>query len=56
MTLLLSQVWMVMCNFGMLLLQEGDVAADFSLMGMIRKMGWLAILVNIILLLMSSGI
>ena len=53
MTLLLSQVWMIVCNFGLLLLQEQDVAIDFSLMGMIRKMGWLAIVVNVILLLMS---
>jgi biopolymer transport protein ExbB/biopolymer transport protein TolQ len=54
MTLLLSQVWMMANSFVLLLLQEqGDVATDFTLMGMIRKMGWLAIAVNIILLIMS---
>lgn len=54
MTLLLSHIWMLAWNFGLVLLQEGgDMASDFSLMGMIRKMGWLAILVNIILLIMS---
>jgi biopolymer transport protein ExbB/biopolymer transport protein TolQ len=55
MTLLLSHIWMLACNFGLILLQEGgeNMAADFTLMGMIRKMGWLAILVNIILLIMS---
>lgn len=52
MTFLLSQVWMMASSFGMLLLEE-NMAADFSLMGMIRKMGWLAIVVNIILLIMS---
>lgn len=54
MTLLLSHIWMLAWNFGLVLLQEqGDMATDFSLMGMIRKMGWLAIVVNIILLIMS---
>lgn len=52
MTFLLSQVWMMASSFGMLLLED-NMAADFSLMGMIRKMGWLAIVVNIILLIMS---
>lgn len=54
MTLLLGQVWMMANSFVLLLLQEqGDMATDFTLMGMIRKMGWLAITVNIILLIMS---
>ena len=44
MTFLLSQIWMMAGSFGMFLLQE-SAAADFSLMGMIRKMGWLAIVV-----------
>lgn len=52
MTFLLSQIWMMAGSFGMLLLED-NMAADFSLMGMIRKMGWLAIVVNIILLIMS---
>ena len=52
MTFLLSQVWMMASSFGMLLLED-NMAADFSLMGMLRKMGWLAIVVNIILLIMS---
>lgn len=54
MTLLLSQVWMMANSFVLLLLQEeSNAATDFTLMGMIRKMGWLAIVVNIILLIMS---
>ncbi|MFN7929085.1 MAG: MotA/TolQ/ExbB proton channel family protein [Blastocatellia bacterium] len=54
MTLLLSHIWMLACNFGLVLLQEGQSAAtDFSLMGMLRKMGWIAWCVVIILLIMS---
>ncbi len=52
MTFLLSQIWMMAGSFGLLLLED-NMAADFSLMGMLRKMGWLAIVVNIILLIMS---
>ncbi len=52
MTLLLSHIWMLACNFGLVLLQEGE-AVDFSLMGMLRKMGWIAWAVVIILLIMS---
>lgn len=55
MTLLLSHIWMLACNFGLILLQEGGQgeAVDFSLMGMLRKMGWIAWCVVIILLIMS---
>jgi biopolymer transport protein ExbB/TolQ len=54
MTLLLSHIWMLACNFGLILLQEGQgEAVDFSLMGMLRKMGWIAWCVVIILLIMS---
>jgi len=54
MTLLLSHIWMLACNFGLVLLQEGQgEAVDFSLMGMLRKMGWVAWCVVIILLIMS---
>lgn len=54
MTLLLSHIWMLACNFGLVLLQEaGGEAVDFSLMGMLRKMGWVAWCVVIILLIMS---
>lgn len=54
MTLLLSHIWMLACNFGLILLQEGQgEAVDFSLMGMLRKMGWVAWCVVIILLIMS---
>ena len=55
MTLLLSHIWMLACNFGLILLQEGGQgeAVDFSLMGMLRKMGWVAWCVVIILLIMS---
>lgn len=54
MTLLLSHIWMLACNFGLVLLQEGgSEAVDFSLMGMLRKMGWIAWGVVIILLIMS---
>jgi biopolymer transport protein ExbB/biopolymer transport protein TolQ len=45
---------MLACNFGLILLQEGQgEAVDFSLMGMLRKMGWIAWAVVIILLIMS---
>ncbi|HEX4949393.1 MAG TPA: MotA/TolQ/ExbB proton channel family protein [Blastocatellia bacterium] len=45
---------MLACNFGLVLLQEGgSEAVDFSLMGMLRKMGWIAWGVVIILLIMS---
>lgn len=54
MTLLLSHIWMLACNFGLILLQEAQgEAVDFSLMGMLRKMGWIAWCVVIILLIMS---
>lgn len=54
MTLLLSHIWMLACNFSLVLLQESQSAAtDFSLMGMLRKMGWIAWCVVIILLIMS---
>jgi biopolymer transport protein ExbB/biopolymer transport protein TolQ len=51
---LLSQIWLAAGQLGLVLLQgSGDVAADFSLMGMIRHMGPTAIAVNILLLIMS---
>lgn len=54
MTLLLSHIWMLATNFGLVLLQEpSSEAVDFSLMGMLRKMGWIAWGVVIILLIMS---
>lgn len=54
MTILLGHVWMIACNLGMILLQEGQAeAVDFSLMGMLRKMGWIAWLVVITLFIMS---
>ncbi len=54
MTLLLSHIWMLACNFGLVLLQEpSSEAVDFSMMGMLRKMGWIAWCVVIILLIMS---
>jgi biopolymer transport protein ExbB/TolQ len=53
---LLCHLWLVATQFGTILLQEGgggDIATDFTIMGMIRKMGWVAIAVNILLLIMS---
>lgn len=52
--ILLSQIWLAVGQLGLILLQgSGDVAADFTLMGMIRHMGATAIAVNILLLIMS---
>lgn len=53
--ILLSQIWLALSQFGLILFQEGagEAATDFTLMGMIRKMGAVAIAVNIILLFMS---
>lgn len=54
--ILLSQIWLFVVQFGLVLFQEGgadNLATDFTLMGMIRKMGWVAIAVNIVLLFMS---
>lgn len=53
--MLLSQVWLAAIQFGLILFQQGgeSMATDFTIMGMVRKMGWVAIVVNIILLFMS---
>ncbi|MFN7948592.1 MAG: MotA/TolQ/ExbB proton channel family protein [Blastocatellia bacterium] len=53
--MLLSQIWIAVIQFGLILFQEGgeSMATDFTIMGMVRKMGWVAIVVNIILLFMS---
>lgn len=53
--MLLSQIWLAAIQFGLILFQEGgeSMATDFTIMGMVRKMGWVAIVVNIILLFMS---
>jgi biopolymer transport protein ExbB/TolQ len=53
---LLYHAWSLATQFGLFLLQEGgggDIATDFTIMGMIRKMGWVAIAVNVLLLIMS---
>ncbi len=52
--ILLNQVWLAAAHFGLILWQEGGEAAiDFTLMGMVRNMGWVAISVVIVLLFMS---
>lgn len=51
--ILLSQIWFGACQLGMMMLQGGEGAVDFTLMGMIRKMGPTAIAVVVILLIMS---
>lgn len=53
--MLLSQVWLAAIQFGLILFEQGgeSMATDFTIMGMVRKMGWVAIVVNIILLFMS---
>lgn len=55
MMILLSQIWFGAIHFGTMILQaEGNQAAlDFTLMGMIRKMGATALAVVVILLIMS---
>jgi biopolymer transport protein ExbB/biopolymer transport protein TolQ len=52
--ILLSQIWIAMNSFGLILLQEaGKDTADFSMMGMLRNMGAVAWGVVIILAIMS---
>ena len=52
--ILLSQIWLAVTPFALALLAEGGEAAfDFSLMGMLRNMGKVAIAVVIVLLIMS---
>ncbi len=52
--ILLSQLWLAAAHFGLILWQEGgEAAVDFTLMGMVRHMGWVAISVVIVLLFMS---
>ncbi len=54
MTILLSQIWLAVNSFALVLSEGGDAqAVDFSIMGMIRAMGPVPIAVNIILLIMS---
>jgi len=54
MTILLSQIWLVVTSFALALAEGGEAQAfDFSLMGMLRSMGWVALAVVIILLIMS---
>ncbi len=53
---LLAQIWIAFNQFAMILLQEKEAAnasADFSLLGMYRKMGWTAKGVVFTLLIMS---
>jgi biopolymer transport protein ExbB/TolQ len=55
--ILLSEIWLAASQLALVLLQEaaesGNIAADFTIMGMIRHMGWTARGVNVILLFMS---
>jgi biopolymer transport protein ExbB/biopolymer transport protein TolQ len=54
MIILLSQIWLAVMPFGLALAEGTDAEAfDFSLMGMLRNMGKVAIGVVIILLIMS---
>jgi biopolymer transport protein ExbB/biopolymer transport protein TolQ len=54
MTILLSQIWLAVNSFALVLAEGGEAqAVDFSIMGMIRAMGPVPIAVNIILLIMS---
>ncbi len=54
MTILLSQIWLAVNSFALILAEGGEAqAVDFSIMGMIRAMGPVPIAVNIILLIMS---
>jgi len=52
--ILLSQIWLAVVPFAFALAEGGDAQAfDFSLMGMIRNMGKVALVVVLILLIMS---
>jgi biopolymer transport protein ExbB/TolQ len=52
--ILLSQIWLAVAPFALALLAEGESQAlDFSLMGMIRNLGGVALAVVIVLLIMS---
>jgi biopolymer transport protein ExbB/TolQ len=52
--ILLSQIWLAVAPFAMMLLAEGEGQAfDFSLMGMLRNMGKVALAVVVVLLIMS---
>jgi len=54
MTILLSQIWLAVNSFALVLAEGGEASAvDFTIMGMIRAMGPIPIAVNIILLIMS---
>lgn len=55
MHILLNHIWMLAHNMTMFLLQEGggSMADEFSIMSMLRKMGWLAWVVVVILFIMS---
>src|SRR6185436_11305181 len=52
--ILLSQIWLAVAPFALALLAEGgEQAFDFSLMGMLRNMGKVALGVVIVLMIMS---
>lgn len=50
---LLAQIWIAFNQFALVLAEGGDMAVDFTLMGMYRKMGWTAKGVVFVLLIMS---
>ncbi len=52
MIIFLGHIWMMATNFGLVILQEAS-NVDFSLVGMLRKMGWIAWAVVIVLFIMS---
>lgn len=53
MTLMLSQIWLAVASFAFALAEGEAQSFDFSLMGMVRNLGGVALVVIFILLIMS---